>query len=257
MSISNRDKIKHLALTVLYACLVPGGGAFSLVASANDIINRPFISPPISQELEVQPLVGAGLTEVPASVSPEWRISPQISMTFPQPIQFGAEFRKGLSSNLRPFGEFGYLRLPISGGSKSFKVFSTQVGLRFFPRNGSFFILAGMGYRYLGLAADVSAFKIDGDVEVTQGSVGLRTFFTRFALGGDFQISNHLQLGFDVGIQYPLLGGADINLVDTATGENSSNSAILYVDSTPMNRVAKLPLPQITLLRLTWLLDPQ
>jgi hypothetical protein len=205
----------------------------------------------------------ARATEVPQAnaavehpvVGSHWGIAPQFSISLPQPFQVGVELWRSSRREWRGFSELGYLRLPLTGGEKSLRAFSSQVGIRFFPGDQWYFLLGSLGYRYFGISADMSAFRLEDQVLASQGAVSLHTLFVRLAVGGDFYVSSRLLLGFDVGYQLALLGAARMELSDAETGVSSANSELLAVDSSPIRRIAKLGLPQVTLVRLTWLLE--
>jgi hypothetical protein len=63
-------------------------------------------------------------------------------------------------------------------------------------------------------------------------------------------------VGFDIGVQIPILASGEMYLEDSNTGKNSNNSETLKVNSdVAMGRIAQLPIPRITLIRFTWLLN--
>jgi hypothetical protein len=240
MFISSPKGIFQFVLFIFFAGILPEGEVRAAEALPPALVDRQASS----NEQMTAP-----------AVSREWRISPQFAISFPQPLQVGVEIGRASLPELRGFADLGYLRLPISGGEKNFRAFSTQLGIRFFPGDRWYFLLLSLGYRYLGAAAEMSAFKIEDQVVANQGTLAFHTLFTRFAVGADFHLSPRLLLGFDLGYQFALLGAAKMELSDSQSGQTSSNSDTLYVDSSPMRRISKLGLPQLTLLRLTWQMD--
>lgn len=205
------------------------------------------------------PLMKSAFAEEPAmqSEAPQGlRISPQVALALPQPLAIGAETFRAHDTALRGFGSIGYVPVPLPGSGKSLSIFSIQAGARYFPWKRGFFGAFCLGYRHIAFSADTSAFKLDDVVVATNGTIDLHTVFLGSSLGAEFSLSQSLTFGFDLGLQLALMGSGRMNLVDSQTGTDSSNSDILAInDPSSMERVAKLLLPQITLFRLTWHLD--
>jgi len=182
-------------------------------------------------------------------------IAPQLSGSFPQPLQIGAELQSLSLPALKAYGAIGFFQYPFTGGDRSLNTLSARLGARYFPNQNWYFGSAGFGYRTISFNANLSSFTIDNQVLATTDTITLRTFFFELALGTDFKLSKALSLGFDVGVQIPLIASAQMNLVNANTGQNSSNSSLLAVDSSPMTRIAGLLLPELTFFRLTWHLE--
>lgn len=212
-------------------------------------------------------IVGAGApntlaAEEPANMaalieSRSWTLEPEFAVNLPQPLIIGIRAHRPGETQLSWFADGGYFYFPIGGGSgRYFNAFSLQAGARYSPREGlPYFASAALGYRSLGVTLDMSNYTIDGVAPANQAAVNLYTLHAQLAVGAEWKISRRLALGFDLGVQIPVLGWGGMNLLNTATGENSSNSATLAVDgSTAIGRWARLILPQATLIRLTWLM---
>jgi hypothetical protein len=183
---------------------------------------------------------------------------PEVAVSLPQPLQIGARaFCEGdeffCKENLHAFMNAGYFYLPIS--SKSISAMSAELGARYFPFGKIFYLSGGVGYRAITLSADTSLFEIDDETIATDSQLNLRTLYFASALGASFSLSETLSISFDVGLQSPIMGSGNIHLSNDNTGEHSNNSDLLRVDSDPaVSRIARLPLPRITLFRLTWTL---
>lgn len=189
----------------------------------------------------------------PVGHAEHWRYSPVAGVNLPQPLIVGIELWRPLQP-WRPYAETGFAYIPL--GSKSVRAFSLHAGVRYFPWQDWFFTSASLGYRFFALSADVSSFKIDDQPLATSGSINLKSLVFTLAVGGSFKVGERLYLGFDLGAQIPLVASGSLYLEDSATGANSDNSADLYTDSAEsMGRLARLVTPQITLVRLTWVLE--
>lgn len=197
----------------------------------------------------------AAVTADPSAEPGKLRISPEAAIALPQPIKIGAELALPGLSRLRPYGDAGYAWVPFSSGSKSLRVYSLEAGARYFPWEERFFASAALGFRYLGFSTDVSSFKIDDQAVATDGTIATKAFYAGLTLGAEFPLTSKLSFGFDIGLQIPLVAWGSLDLSDSTTGADSSNSELLAVDSNGISRIAKLVLPQITLFRLRWNLD--
>jgi len=184
-----------------------------------------------------------------------FKISPDLSLSFPQPIQVGFEFTRTPISRWRIFGETGIFSVPVRSSDRNFKMFSVQSGIRFFPKDHGLFSMVGFGFRQASFSTNTSAFKIDDEVLATEGRMKVSTFFIQVGVGMTFHLSERLIFGMDAGYQLALLGRASLFFSNSQTQQNSSSSELLTVRSNSLERIARLGIPQITLIRLSYLMD--
>ncbi len=178
------------------------------------------------------------------------KYNPQLHIGFPQPLQLGCQIFS--DPTFRVFSDIGFIRFPPSGDSKFIRLFNYQVGTMWFPFNSWFFLSGAMGYRRIGLAADMSGFKIGDQVVSSKGEIDLHTFYFAPSFGILMNISERISLGIDFGAQIALYSVGNMNFSNDK-GEDSSNSADLATDSSrAFSRIAALLVPQVTLIKLVW-----
>jgi hypothetical protein len=188
----------------------------------------------------------------------EW--GPEITAALPQPIEVGAAASCSLHSvfcrsDLKYFVDGGFLRLPFLPADRIASISSIEFGARFLPFRVPIYLAGAFGYRHITYAANVSSFKIGEDATISTGSIDLSTIYFSPRVGADLHLSTHLNLGFDVGYQIPLIHYGSLYLVNNQTGANSTNSPQLNTNSSePMSILAGRWIPEITFLRLSWMM---
>lgn len=185
----------------------------------------------------------------------EWKLSPEVTLSFPQPLKVGFEFAATPHARWRSFGEAGIFSVPFHSRIRNIQMFSVQGGIRYFPKKDGLFSIIGFGFRQASLSTNTSAFKIDDEVLATDGRMSLRTLFVHLGIGITFDLTEKLIVGMDAGYQLALLGGASLSFSNSQTQQDSSSSGLLAVRSDSLGRVARLGVPQVTLMRLSYLLD--
>ena len=171
----------------------------------------------------------------------------------PQPLKLGVEAY--VNPSIRPIFNLGYIKVPL-GKNRSVTAASVEAGARFSPWAKWNFFGASLGYRHLNLTTDISAFKIEDESLASLASVDLNTFYFAPTWGCRFALTQRLFIGFDLGLQIPLISSGSLKLEDLQSGQNSDNNERLRIDSDlSMSRVAGLLIPQVTLVRLTWYLN--
>ena len=177
--------------------------------------------------------------------------APEFGVTFPQPLRIGVEART--DTKVRYYFGGGYFKYPLGSSTHQFSVMSFDGGARYFPHFYGLYASLGLGYRRVGVTTNVSAFQIEGQAVASSASLALNTIFFFPSIGINFGLTKKLFIGFDIGVQYALIAWGSLNM--NADGL-STNSNDLQVDNGPaMNRVAGLLVPEITILRLSWVLD--
>jgi len=250
MSISRRDRLKA-------ACAAPLILTTLLAASAFSAEEDVSTSSPAAVPAPTPAAATAAETSPPLDER-SWILEPEFAVNLPQPLEIGVRAHRPGETRLSWFADGGYFYFPIGGGGgRYFNAFGGQAGARYSPREGlPYFGRLSLGYRSMGLVLDMSNYKgFDSSVIANQGMVSLYTIYAEASVGAEWKVSRRLALGFDLGVQVPVLGWGGMNFVNNTTGENSSNSATLAVDaSIAIGRWARLILPQVTLIRLTWLM---
>ena len=177
--------------------------------------------------------------------------APEFGVTFPQPIRIGVEART--DTKVRYFFGGGYIKYPFSESTHQFSVMSFEGGARYFPHFYGLYAGLGLGYRRVGVTTNVSAFQIEGQAIATSASLALNTIYLFPSIGINFGLTKKLFIGFDIGVQYALAAWGSLNMNADGLTTNPND---LQVDNGPaMNRVAGLLVPEITLFRLSWVLD--
>ena len=181
-----------------------------------------------------------------------------MAVALPQPLAVGVEAscqgsERICREDLKFYGTVGFFRWPITVAERSLSAFTLESGARYYPFKFPLYVSAGFGFRQLRLTTDVSSFTIEGESLATSGSLNLSTVYFTPTVGWTFSLSKDLFLGMEVGAQLPLIASGDLYLQDSATGANSDTSDTLKTNSaTAMSRIARLPIPKFTLIRLTW-----
>lgn len=204
------------------------------------------------------------------------RISPEAALSFPHALQIGASV-EDVEENLRTseeeraetpernrwfslqnfkfFWDFGYLKY-ASSPNDSLELFDIQLGARYFPLNSWSFISQAVGYRAFSLSRDISTFKIASSSPATSGELNLKTLFYFPALGLSWRVSDSVTLETELGVQISLYADGLLNIKNSVTGQDSTNSPDLATDSkTAMSRIASLIIPELTLVRMIYHFD--
>lgn len=160
------------------------------------------------------------------------RVRVEAGVGLPQPLSLGVSF--GLNDRARVYLQGGLFRYPLVGGSQSFGVSSIEVGWR--SNLGPHFELSLFsGYR--------SVFAAMSQVSIPT-SLWFQTWYSGVFVGWNYRIGRSLEGAFGLGVEFAVLGGAAMNFND-ANGTSWESSPAL-------DRIARWPLPRLTLLRLTY-----
>ncbi len=179
------------------------------------------------------------------------RWAPEFKLSLIQPLQIGTEAY--WAPSLRFFGDLGYVKFPIPNKQTTVDLFNVQAGARWFPFASWLFFYGSFGYRNFNISTDVSSFKVEDETIASSGTINLPAFYFAPGMGMIFELSESLSIGFDLGLQLPLISSGTLSFNDAATGENSNNSDQLKVNSgNAMGRISGLILPELTLCRLSW-----
>ena len=186
----------------------------------------------------------------------EIQFGPEVSVSLPQTIQLGVEgyCTEGAffcMEKLRGYVDMGGLMYPLVESDKSLSVFNLETGVRYFPSSSPFFAGFALGFRNVGLKADLSALRVDGAALASSAAINLSTVYVGPLMGVKFTLGNGFLLEANAGIQLPLYASGYMYLLNGDTGANSNNSEELQVDSKiAMTRIAGILLPSLTMIRL-------
>src|SRR5690242_15716391 len=126
----------------------------------------------LSQSLIVRVLRAAGLAgsvaffwSGPAHAIDSIQWSGEFGLSFPQPVTLGVEAScqgtEGFcKENLKFFGNIGVFKLPLADGSRSFSIFSAELGTRYFPFSFPLYFSGALGYRFVTFTTSLSSFTI-------------------------------------------------------------------------------------------------
>lgn len=202
--------------------------------------------------VSVDPSRSAESAGSPTLLAP-FTVDPEIALGFPLPLSVGVELRRP-DWPVRPFVQLGYARYPVLGGDRVVWTGGAYVGTRWSPFGGGFFLGWGGGWRAIGLSVDASALRLGGDQQLaTRGRARADALVLAGTAGYSFALGERVTLAVEAGLQWPIRAWGSMKLEDEPTGATSDSSPTLYMDDgEAMRRIAGLPLPVVTLGRLTW-----
>ena len=192
----------------------------------------------------------------------EVQFGPEFSISLPQTLQLGVEAycTEGAfycQDKLRGYLDLGGLMYPLVLSDRALSVFNLETGVRYFPFslastfNPAFFTGMALGFRNVGIKADLSDFQVDGATLVSSALISLSTVYMGPFVGVKFSLGNGFLLEANVGIQLPLYASGFMYLSNGNTGASSNNSEQLQVDSgVAISRIARILLPSVTAVRL-------
>ncbi len=171
-------------------------------------------------------------------------------MVLPQPLSLGYEYIHPDLEQFHFFAEGGYFYWPLSSRLKSISAWSLQAGTRFFPLRNWFYVSGALGFRQIGVGADISNLKMDGVSLANSADLKLNAGIFGIALGGQWNINADMALGVDLGVQLPipLLHGGTTEIVQ----DQPDGSDLSVDDSDALYRISGMVVPQIALIRFIW-----
>jgi hypothetical protein len=171
-------------------------------------------------------------------------------MVLPQPLSLGYEYIHPNLDQFHFYAEGGYFYWPLSSRLKSISAWSLQAGTRFFPLQNWFYVSGALGFRQIGVGADISSLKMDGVSLANSADLKLNAAIVGIALGGQWSINADMALGVDLGVQLPipLLHGGTTEIIQ----DQPDGSDLSVDDSAALYRISGMPVPQIALIRFIW-----
>lgn len=236
-----------------------GGAVFLFLfphhhASANDPLLNDVPTPAFTPAPDRSSLPLPSLTPAPTTgatgEAPQkggFHFGPRVALGLPTPLQIGLE---GFwNPRIRFFIAQGFLLLPLRSGSLVFGTASVDFGMRFFPLNRWLSLGLAGGYRRLQVSADVSSVKVDGEKIANRITAILHTYQLSPTVGVSWRFHPQWELSADLGAQIPIFFTGGMTVEDTQGSTETIGSGVVN----PLARIAGLFLPQVTLIRLTWL----
>ncbi len=174
-------------------------------------------------------------------------------ISVPQPLTVGWEMDSLAIPELHFFAEGGYFYLPLSSRLKNFSVWSVQAGARYFPFQNWVYFSGALGYRQLGLGADISNLKMDGVSLANQANLSLKAALLNLCAGGQWFLSPKVALSAEIGFQLPipLLHGGSTSIIQ----DQPDGTDLGVDDQDALERITGMLLPQIALVRFIWYID--
>jgi hypothetical protein len=171
-------------------------------------------------------------------------------MVLPQPLSLGYEYINPDLDRFHFFAEGGYFYWPLSTRLTNVSAWSIQAGARFFPVNDWFYLSGALGFRQIGVGADLSSLQMDGVALANRADLKLNAAILGVALGGQWSINADMALAVDLGVQLPipLLHGGTTEIVQ----DQPDGTDLSVDDSDALYRISGMLVPQIALIRFIW-----
>ncbi len=185
-----------------------------------------------------------------SSAVSEYRQAFTTGISVPQPLTIGWELDDLSIPQLHYFAEGGYFYLPLSTRLKDISIWSIQAGARYFPFQNWLYFSGALGFRHIGLGADISSLKMDGVSLANDANLSLNAAVANLCAGGQWFLSPHVALSAELGLQLPipgLHGGSTTIVQDVPDGTDLSVD-----DADALRRITGMSLPQIALIRFIW-----
>lgn len=196
------------------------------------------------------------VVEIPAGPR-HFHLAPIIGISFPQPVVIGVETSCEGESNFcsrhfRYGWEGGFVPLSLSSGLRKLSIFSTQTGIRYFPSTGGtgWVFGMGLGFRRISFSTDLSAFKLNNEVLASSATLTTSCFFLAPSVGGRWNLTQSLQIAVDVGVQLAIVSSGGLEFVNDRSDRDPAVD--LATDTSSIQRLGALKIPQVTLARLIW-----
>ncbi len=184
------------------------------------------------------------------SAPPSVRRALTLGLMLPQPISVGYETVFPGLELFHFFAEGGYFSLPLSSRLKNISTWSIQAGTRYFPLQNWLYLSGSLGFRQIGVGADISSLKMDGVSLANDANLTLNSAIIGLCVGGQWNLNESMALTFEAGAQLPLPwlhGGKTTIVQDVPDGTDLSVD-----DSDALYRISGMPVPQIALVRFIW-----
>ncbi len=160
------------------------------------------------------------------------RLEPLLAVGLPQPLSVGLRFRRSAEWDWETEG--GIFSTDLS--DRTLAVSHVRIGGRWHPWASGLTVGARLGYQ---------SYEVSGVLPITetQGSIRLTSWYVAPTLGFEWRVGKSLTVGSDLGWQVSL------HSVGSLYDDGVRNTR----DS--LRRIAGLPIPTLSLLRLGWTID--
>jgi len=241
-----------LLLALLVSCAQPNSQAVENSTEKNNTQNNAITLPdPVGM------VDRSGEVALPSPTPVHWldidlknsHYSFTMAISVPQPLLLGVQASWDSLPGWEAYFEAGYFRYPWSNSSRQFADYSFQFGVRVHPFKNWFFIASELGYRQIGLLADISSLKQGGQPLASTAQLKIDSLFLALLVGGEWSLSDSLSFAFDLGLQFEVIRTASVSILPDP---NDPDPGDLSVNADPLSRVSSLPLPQLALIRLIW-----
>jgi hypothetical protein len=165
-----------------------------------------------------------------AHLVPSRAFGPFLVLGAPHPLAFGLRLRHSVKLDFEAEG--GLLSFGL--GARRLSISHTQVSTRWFPRAGGFFLGAHVGYQSVAIV---------GPIPITEeeGAIRFSALYVSPGVGYEWKYTSGLTLGVGLAWQFPLVSSGAFYQGDVPDSRRS------------LARIAGLPLPSLTLLKLGWM----
>jgi hypothetical protein len=152
------------------------------------------------------------------------------------------------------YANMSYLPISFQSGRRSITLLQTQAGIRVFPWKFKLYTAFNFGFRHLNFEASTESFSIE-EMAITHGKIVLDQLYIGLHIGYEFAINRSVSIGLEAGVQIPVYGSNELELLNKARKQSSKNNATLKTNTyKQMNRIAYIVIPSIQLIRITILL---
>lgn len=168
--------------------------------------------------------------QVVQQITPRTPVRLEAGVGFPQPVSVGVSF--AATELGRVYLQGGGFRLPVVGGSQAFGLFALELGWRV-HWNDRVELSLFSGYRlaFASLQASVPT------------SLALRTWYAGAFVGWNYPLGKGWEGALGLGVEFAVLGGASMSFVDSGVTLSETSPAL--------DRIARWPLPRVTIFRLS------
>ncbi len=192
-------------------------------------------------------------------------LKPEAALSLPSGMQVGAEYvpdyesEKGLagllhSEDLRPYLKAGWLPWAFGALDRptQLNIWGVEFGARWYPFQHRsslsplrrLFLGTGVGWRWIHLSMSLSGLDLGEGVSLEGGDIDFQSVYLPVNLGWTWYGTRSFTLSSEVGAQVSIFGWAGIAI--------QGGGANLFVDASPLDRIAGFMLPAVTFLRATW-----
>lgn len=163
-------------------------------------------------------------------LTPRTPVRLEVGVGVPQPVTVGLSVAASQAG--RAYLQAGWLRLPLWGGSQAFGISSFELGWRVHWNDGvELSLFSGYRSALASLQASIPA------------TLWLQTWYAGVFLGWNYPLGKGLEGAVGLGVEFAVLGSASMSFTESG--------ATTWESSPALSRIARWPLPRVTLFRLS------